>query len=44
MINKIIELALIFGILFNVYVKNIQVAILLGILLILKKVSNKNDS
>jgi|APGre2960657423_1045063.scaffolds.fasta_scaffold166355_1 hypothetical protein len=44
MINKIIELILIVAIMVNVFMQNIQMAIFLGVLLLLRKVSNRNDS
>jgi hypothetical protein len=44
MINKIIELIIIVAIMVNIFTQNIQMAIFLGVLLLLRKVSNRNDS
>ena len=44
MINKTLELILSVAILLNVFTHNIQMAILLGVLLLLRKVSSKNES
>jgi len=44
MTNKILELILSVAILLNVFTHNIQMAILLGVLLLLRKVSSKNES
>jgi hypothetical protein len=44
MINKIIELILSIAILVNIFNQNIQMAILLAVLLVLRKVTSKNDA
>ena len=44
MINKIIELILSIAILVNIFNQNIQMAILLAVLLVLRKVTSKNDT